>query len=375
MTGIEKRQVENRDGSKITEAGLDKLRRMIGNKFPLHDQFNTVVTEDAIRHYALGMGDDNPRWIDPNYARDTRWGGVVGHPTFILTCGSPRSQGLPGVHALFAGIDLRCHAPIETGRRVSATAALTGLVEKQGKYAGRQFQQIYTVDYADEQGRPLATLDSYTFRTERQTASSKGKYKQVERKVWTDEELAEIEADIDGERDRRRGAETRYFESVAIGDDVGPVVKGPLTATDCICFLMGFGYIFVRAHRQWHEFRMQHPRAGIKNSYGVWDVPERVHWEEEMPQKIGMPAPYDYGNQRIAWFDHGIHDWMGDDGWLRRLKVRISAPNFFGDVTWVRGKVNALDAADACVTVDMEAVDQRGRVTATALAEVILPRR
>jgi acyl dehydratase len=66
---------------------------------------------------------------------------------------------------------------------------------------------------------------------------------------------------------------------------------------------------------------------------------------------------------------------MGDDGWLRRLKVRISAPNFFGDVTWVKGKVTAIDAAESCVFVDMEAVDQRGRVTATAQAEVILPKK
>ena len=88
-----------------------------------------------------------------------------------------------------------------------------------------------------------------------------------------------------------------------------------------------------------------------------------------------MPAAYDYGNQRCAWFDHAIHDWMGDDGWLRRLKVRVSAPNFIGDTTWVRGKVAEVNLADACAFVDMETVEQRGRVTATAKAEVILPRK
>ncbi len=75
-----------------------------------------------------------------------------------------------------------------------------------------------------------------------------------------------------------RGGKPRYWEEVAVGDLVGPVIKGPLTVTDCICFLMGFGYLFVRAHRQWHEFRRSHPSAGIKNSRGIWDVPERVHW-------------------------------------------------------------------------------------------------
>ncbi|MDQ8726597.1 MaoC family dehydratase N-terminal domain-containing protein [Bradyrhizobium sp. LHD-71] len=362
-------------GSKITEEALDKLRKMIGREYPLDDQYNTVATEDAIRHYALGIGDDNPRWLDPSYAKTTRWKGITAHPTFVMTCGFARSHGLPGVHALFSGIDLQCHAPIRAGTRISATASLHDLVEKQGQYAGRQFQQIYETKYRDESDTLLATLHSYSFRTERQTASSKGKYTRIERQAWTDDELAKVEEDIERERDLRAGGTPRFWDDVSVGDTVGPIVKGPLTVTDCICFLMGFGYIFVRAHRQWHEFRKLYPKAGIKNSHGIWDIPERVHWEEEMPTKIGMPGPYDYGNQRVAWFDHGIHDWMGDDGWLRRLKVRISAPNFIGDVTWLKGRVSALSEADSSVVVDMEAVDQRGRTTATAICEVVLPRR
>jgi acyl dehydratase len=361
--------------SRITEEALDKLRKMIGREYPLDDQYNRVATEDAIRHYALGVGDDNPRWIDSSYAERTRWNGIIAHPTFVMTCGFARSHGLPGVHALFSGIDMQCHAPVRAGARISATASLHDLVEKQGRYAGRQFQQIYETKYRDEKGTLLTTLHSYSFRTERQTASSKGKYVKIERQVWTDEELADVEADIERERELRRGSAPRYWDDVSVGDPVGPIVKGPLTVTDCICFLMGFGYIFIRAHRQWHEFRRLHSKAGIKNSSGIWDIPERVHWEEEMPLKIGMPGPYDYGNQRVAWFDHGIHDWMGDDGWLRRLKVRISAPNFIGDVTWIEGKISAVNEADSSVCVDMEAVDQRGRLTATALAEVVLPRR
>jgi acyl dehydratase len=360
--------------SLITDEALDKLRRVMGQEFPLTEQFNTVATPDAIRHYAIGTGDDNPRFFSEDYARQTKWGGILAHPTFIMTCGFARSQGLPGVHALFAGIDLQCHEPVRAGTKISAKASLHDLIERSGQYAGRQFQQIYETKYRDEEGKLLSTLHSYTFRTDRQTAKKEGKYSRIERQYWTDEELEKVEADIEQERGRRRGNLPFFWEDVKVDDTVGPIVKGPLTVTDCICFLIGMGYFFIRAHRQWHEFRALHPKAGIKNSYGIWDVPERVHWEDEMPQKIGMPGAYDYGNQRVAWFDHLIHDWMGDDGWMRRLKVRVSAPNFIGDVTWLKGRVTAKDDATSCVFVDMEAVDQRGRVTATAQAEVILPR-
>lgn len=361
-------------GVRITDEAVEALRKDLGVERKL-EQYNTVATEDAIRHYALGAGDDNPRWCDPDYAAGTRWGGVTALPTFVMSCGFPRSRGLAGVHALFTGIDLHCHVPLKAGTPIRATASLHDLIERQGRYAGRQFQQIYETKYRDPDGQVLSTLHSHVFRIEREKGKSTGKYKDIQPQSYTDEDLATIEAQLDQEKAARRGAEPRYFEDVKIGDPMTPVIKGPLTVTDCICFLMGFGYLFVRAHRQWHEFRRAHPRAGIKNSHGIWDVPERVHWEDEFAQKIGMPAAYDYGNQRCAWFDHAIHDWMGDDGWLRRLSVRVSGPNFIGDTTWLKGTVSALDPVEACVTVDMEAVDQRGRVNATGMAEVVLPRR
>ena len=53
----------------ITEEGLEELKKRIGLKI-----IKTVwpwVTEaalDSIRHYAYGIGDDNPLWTDPDYA-------------------------------------------------------------------------------------------------------------------------------------------------------------------------------------------------------------------------------------------------------------------------------------------------------------------
>ena len=60
---------------KITQEGLDDLSKRIGVKIE-----NTVepwcyeATRDNIRHYAHGIGDDNPLWCDPDYAKGTRFG-------------------------------------------------------------------------------------------------------------------------------------------------------------------------------------------------------------------------------------------------------------------------------------------------------------
>src|SRR3954447_12340009 len=61
----------------ITDAALDSLRRLIG--VPIADTVEPwcyEVTRDNVRHYAHGIGDDNPLWCDPAYAAGARHGKV-----------------------------------------------------------------------------------------------------------------------------------------------------------------------------------------------------------------------------------------------------------------------------------------------------------
>lgn len=360
-----------KEGVKITEEGLAHLRSMLGQETPI-PQYNTMIGFDAVRHYAQGVGDDNPRWLDPDYT--TRWGRTT-LPTFLMTCGFPRSRGLPGVHGLFSGVDLVVHKPLLQGTTVKAMSGLHELIEREGRYAGRVFQQIARTRYLDGNGEELGTLFSHAFRTERGAGKEGNKYAGLERARYTDEDYARFEAHYQKELAARRNKSTRWFEDVEVGEPMLDILKGPLTVTDCVAFLMGFGTIYVRAHRIWNGFRTRHPGAGTKDQFGVWDVPERVHWEDEMARNIGMPGAYDYGPQRVGWFDHAVHDWMGDDGWLSRLKVELRTPNFIGDCTWIKGTVTSKDPATGLVHIDMQAVDQRDRVTAKGFAEVVLPRR
>ena len=92
---------------KITREGLDALRRRIG--VPITDTLEPwchEATRDNIRHYAHGIGDDNPLWCDPDYAARTRYGGIVAQPSFLFATSriiSGYVGGLAGVHAMWAG--------------------------------------------------------------------------------------------------------------------------------------------------------------------------------------------------------------------------------------------------------------------------------
>ena len=101
----------------IAESAVEDLRSRIGVK--IDDSIEPwcyEATRDNIRHYAHGIGDDNPLWCDPKYARDTRYGGIIALPSFLFACDRIASGyvgGLPGIHAMFAGVDFTWHKPIK----------------------------------------------------------------------------------------------------------------------------------------------------------------------------------------------------------------------------------------------------------------------
>ena len=71
---------------KITEQGLDDLRRRIGVKITdTLEPWCHEATRDNIRHYAHGIGDDNPLWCDPDYAAKSSHGGIIALPSFLFS--------------------------------------------------------------------------------------------------------------------------------------------------------------------------------------------------------------------------------------------------------------------------------------------------
>jgi len=363
---------------RITEGAVEELRRQIGMEVQDHF-FVRVATEDAIRNFALGIGDPNPLWHDREYAERTRWGSLLAPPTFLYATSRVASGyvgGLPGVHAMFAGSHFRWRQPIREGTRVSTRARLKDLVLRETRFAGRSIQQIYEVEFFDQEGQLLCVADSWCFRTERDTARERAKYGQsASPHVYTDDELRAIMEDY--EREVVRGAEPRYWEDVQVGEELTPVVKGPMCPTTSIAFLLGWGGLYVRAHRFAFEQYRRHPALAIPNAQNVPEPPERVHWDSEMARLVGVPAAYDYGPERVSWMGHLMTNWVGDDGFLEELYVEIRYHNIMGDTTWCKGRVAAkeMEGGIPRVRCDIWAHNQDGIVTVRGYAVARLPSR
>ena len=109
------------------------------------------VTRDNVRHYAHGIGDDNPLWCDPAYAATHRARRRASRPpSFVFPLDRVFSGyvgGLPGVHAMWSGADTTWHRPFRLGDQIRTEAYLKELIPHETRFAGRAIQQIYHVDF------------------------------------------------------------------------------------------------------------------------------------------------------------------------------------------------------------------------------------
>jgi len=367
---------------KITEKGLDELRQRIG--VPITDSiepWNYEASRDAIRHYAHGIGDDNPLWCDPDYAEKTKYGTIVALPSFLFSTNrfiSGYCGGLSGVHAMWAGADWEWHKPVLRNDTINTEAHLKELVEHQTRFAGRSIQQIYHVDFYNQHGDQVAGADSWVFRTERDEARERGtKYDDVKGKVEqiSDEALAEWGQLYANEE--IRGATPRYWEDVLEGEELPRMMKGPMTVTGFICYAQGWGGLYIRANKIAWKMQQAHPGLGIKNKFNIPDCPERVHWDDDFAREVGTPGAYDYGPERCSWLTHHLTNWIGDDGFLRKSKCQIRRHNPDGDVIFIDGTVSRKWVEDGkhLVEIIQRAETHRGELSATGAAIVELPSR
>jgi len=370
---------ERSAGARITDEAVAKLLQRTGVVRAAHRPWNTAASADSIRHFALGIGNLNPLWLDADYAEASRFGSLIAPPTFEYSCGVTFGGGMPGVHSLYGGSDFTFIHPIRAGDSVSATIQLEELVEKNSRYAGRMLQQIERMVYTNQDGVVVTDARHWVMRTERDTARERaavtGRYPKRQLQTYTREGIAGIDEEYG--REEVRGGSPRDWEDVEVGDFPPPVVKGPLRVTDMLAYLMGTGSPYVRAHSDNARFRREHPAAYQPNNQGIPDIAERLHWENDFAHAIGVAGAYDYGQERPSWIAHMLTNWVGDAGWLRRLKVRLGRFNLIGDTTHTGGRVEEkyMDGDDAVVRFSVWTRNQIGEITASGEAWVVVPRK
>ena len=337
------------------------------------------VTADNIRDYCNWTGSENPLHLDETYASGTRWAGLVAPPCMVGQ--AIIAPGLRGIQWIYGGIDWEFFDVFRPGDVISQRGYLEDAIEKRGKIVPRMVIQLGRLHCTRQDGFEVARSRVYHIRTPRRQAPGGMDY-HVERRPWNPEELASFEEDMLAET--VRGAQPRYWEEVADGEELPLATYGPLRVVEISltgCYtdsaaISGEGV----AHPGGHVYQLLNRRRHPADTYvdpetGLQDHPHRGHWESFMAREVGMPGVYDMGPHRVSWFSRYVTDWMGDDAFLVRLSASLRRPNIVGDVTRIRGRVTRkwVENGFHLVEVDLWAVNQRHEITMPGKAVVSLP--
>jgi acyl dehydratase len=349
------------------------------------------VHADATRHFAFGYGDDNPLYCDPAYGKNTRWGGLIAPPNFTYCMGENAAPGLTqeqrqalkgdpfaGLGSYQAAMEFEYYRPLAAGDRCQVLRAQVGVQDKPSRFGGRTAHVTNDFLFANGHGQIVTIQRGTWINAERHTSKARSEdRKPLSFNPYTDEAIAEIDAAYDAQE--RRGAEPRYFEDVEIGDELQPRVKGPLTVTDLVVWHIGWGMQLTPpgAFAVARKVRKKAPGLYPPNARNIPDTVQRLHWDAARAAELGIPMSYDYGAMRETWLTHAVTDWMGDDGFLFKLRCEHRKFNYLGDTTWVRGQVTDKVQTDGRNEVHLEVScwNQRGEQTTPGTAVVLLPTR
>lgn len=377
----------------LTDEDIERAKLLLGVDTAGGQKGDWIQTasEDSIRNFTWSVGDDNPLYIDPEYAVGTRWGSQIAPNSMaeIITkplLGDPIDKELKkktrgvfrGIHVFVSGSEKYWYRPIYPGDTLYSYGGQDGLEVKPSEFAGRSVTRFSRRVKINQRGEPVFLQRSRAIYTERKAAAKKGKYMELKPAEYTDEDLERI--DNIYAQEQRRGAEPRYWEDVEVGEKMPDYCKGPLTGTEILAYHAG-GYGITTyglcGSRLWHKNRKAIAPFYIKNEAGIPDVAQRVHWDSKWAQAIGNPMAYDYSVVREGWLHHYLSDWAGDDGWVYRQYDEMRKFNYIGDTQFLQGEVvkKYVENGRHCVDLMLKMINQRDMVTVQGEGTVMLPSR
>jgi len=137
-----------------------------------------------------------------------------------------------------------------------------------------------------------------------------------------------------------------YYEDVAVGSEIAPLVKQPTT----------------RQLVMW---------AGASGDYSP------IHYDKDFAQSRGLPGVIVHGQLIGSFLGQLMTDWVGEKGMLRKLNCSYRGMNYPGEALTCQGKVTKkyVEGGEHYVECSLWVENPKGEKTVSGKAIVILPSR
>lgn len=382
---------------------LSDLDRWVGKRV-IYNEFWNPCSETDIRRWVQAMDYPNPIHWDEEFARSSKFGGLVAPQSFMVAldyghgCHPACVGKIPGSHLIFGGEEWWFYGTtVRPGDKMVQERRFDGYKVAETKFAGPTVFTRGDTVHRNQHGTLVAKERATAIRYLIEEARKLGMYDKAKRapKQWTQADLQEVERVRMAWILSNREGRSPHYASVKVGDRFARRVIGPHT-------LVSFALEY-RAHRQniWGTYRWNAPEgvhdparedAGFDKemSYdwnasvidprkkdGLYYGPSSGHIHSDKAEKIGMGGAYGYGSSMNAWFHDSIAYWAGHDGFVWHSVTQFRSPAFEGDVTYVDGEViEKIDLSPygfPVVKVKVKMTTQTGEVILTGTAEIQLP--
>ncbi len=354
------------------DAWKSATESMTGNLVEERQPWLSTATAEAILHFAQGTDDDNPLWIAPDYAAQTKYGTIIAPPAFIFANRYPMLHGAPlqaPLASLIGGVEVEWFAPVHVGDTLRSEPKQKACFEKQNQQGRRLNFVISEVTYWNQHDAVVAKATGTMI-----MATQVGLQTMMAHDMphYSEADLQQLEATW--RQEYRRGKEVLYFEEVEVGTELPAMVRGPLTIGDLVAWNAAIGpsykagrWGYLELTRAMHT-AMVNPVTGFPVKYS------QQHEDINIAAGRGMPAPFDNGVMRFAWVAPLVTNWMGDAGFLQRLQVQVRRPGLYGDLTTYTARVTDKNDHAASVRLAITGTKQDGTINTAGEAEVVLPK-
>ena len=331
----------------VNESAItDDMRKSIGTKvfpdFPAEE-----VSMWAIRRYLEAVTDENPLWRDEDYARKTRWGGIIAPPAFLEVF-NPANHAFrrypdmshmtlpfapPFPRTFMAFNELQFFIPVRLGDMITSICKVGDIYERQSTSGSGRMVFIRLDNEHRNQNSELVGITSEAMVSiegssgKKETEAEQPTLKKVEQQLFSTAQV--------------------YFEEVDIGTHLPPLVK------------------------EFSLFTILKWGAAV-NDYGPH------HFDYQFAtQMLGMPNVIAHGPQNTAILAQLVTNWIGGNGILKNHYAEMRGNVFPGDTITFQGEVSNkyLQDGEAFVEIESRAINQNGRRVTLGKSTAILPRR
>jgi acyl dehydratase len=362
------------DHSLATALDLSDLDRRVGQRVG-GAELDEPCSATDIRRWVMAMDYPNPLHWDADFARASKFAGLVAPQSFIIAmdCGQGVQAALvghlPGSLLLYGGDEWFFY-----GRRVRPgdchvhERRFVGYQLRDTRFAGPSVFASGDTLHRNRDGTPVARQRATVVRFSAAEAERRAAAGQTVAKppVWSAAALDGIDAARHAWILSGRDGASPDWSSIEVGARLGARVVGPhsvatfTTEQRALPFnIWGTSHSVVPdgvrdpwidqdpGFAQGFEIDRDAAKTDPRLCDGLFAGPARGHGGHAARNGDLGSRAFGYGASMGAWVNDYLAYWAGHDGFVRHTKVSYRGMAFEGDVAWIRAEVTGKEAISA----------------------------